>query len=236
MPGALENGNLVARYFLDEAANSPMVADAAPNPVNLSLLLDDASQPTLIDHNGHHGLQWTEVSSWGRAWVESVSGTKFYDRLHGAPAATLEIVTTLLQVDNMGSRLLHFGANTSGGRLSLRMANEGEVELYVDNNPIAVGAMPMSQRVVVHAVFDATAPSPVRFYVDGAPTQVTTVGNANVINLDGCHFAIGNRLSGSGDGRSPRGRIFYAAVYDAALGPERIARHAAHLLVDDDAP
>lgn len=236
VPGALEDENLVARYFLDDGANSPLVRDAAPNPVDLTLLLDDALQPTFIDHNGHQGLQWNEVSSWGRAWIESVNGTKFYDRLHDSEAATLEVVTTLLQVDDMGSRLLHFGANTTGGRLSLRMETPGALQLYINNNPIGFGSVPMSQRVVVHVVFDATAPSPARIYVDGAPTPVVMVGEGNAINLDDCHFAIGNRQSGSSDGRSPRGRIFYAAVYDAALTPDRVARHAAHLLADDDAP
>jgi len=234
---ALEDEGLVARYFLDDDRASPRVADAAPTPVDLSIVLDDMQEPALVGMEGRRALQWSIETSWGRPWIPSVGGTKLYARLHDSELATLEIVVRLQSVNELGSRLLHFGSNTEPGRLSLRMGMPGELRYYVNDVPIATGKVPMGQRVVIHGVLDARMQvSPAALYLNGEPVSLTQTGFEGPIDLDDCHFAIGNRRSDASDGRSFRGRIYYAAVYDVAFTPTRVKAHAGHLLESDDTP
>jgi hypothetical protein len=96
----------------------------------------------------------------------------------------------------------------------------------------------LENRTVLHLVFDSNEADPAdraRFYVDGViapPSNEESIAlGAQIGNLAGEYFVLGNREVGA---RSFRGTLFYAALYDTALGPAAVAHNAARLVANDD--
>jgi hypothetical protein len=77
----------------------------------------------------------------------------------------------------------------------------------------------------------------VKLYKNGAPVA-KTAGEAPALDstLDlsnNRHLVIGNDDDG---GKAPAGKIYYAAIYAAALTVEQLTHNAAVLLAGDDTP
>ncbi len=238
-PPALVDCGLLARHYLDEASSGtgPATAfDASGNGVDLTLSYGGNMAYDEVD--GHRGLRWQASGQGGVASV-GVDGTTIAD-LEGTTAATIEVVVQLQSVVSDGSRLVHIGMGSEGGRFTL--ASDGADELHYRNYDTEYGNWPfdfaLSDRAVVHLVIDTAQPDEanrVRMFVDGVAVAATSglPPQDQTFQVGGRSYAIGNRANGS---RSPQGLIYYAASYACALSDAEVAHNAAILHADDDTP
>jgi hypothetical protein len=235
----LLSDGLVARYFLDEADSGQgqtSVMDAAPDAVPLALTYTDAMTFTAI--GGNRGLAWTATGDSARA-SSPVDGTKFAD-LGGSTTGTWEVVVAIDDVVEDWSRIVHIGAGENSGSFTLSTPTPGSVYFRMGNNATreSIAVPTLESRTVLHLVFDSNEADPAdraRFYVDGViapPSNEESIAlGAQIGNLAGEYFVLGNREVGA---RSFRGTLFYAALYDTALGPAAVAHNAARLVANDD--
>ncbi|WP_437963729.1 LamG-like jellyroll fold domain-containing protein [Sorangium sp. So ce260] len=248
----LTDGGLVARYFLDEAATGSaptQVEDAAEAPMPLALTYGP-EMSFGADGAAHSGLSWTAAGADGRASA-LIDGTKIQSALQGTIAATIEVVLRVAEVVEGGSRIVHIGSGTEGGRFTLRSETPGQIVFWW-NGDFCGGAwdVELPERAVMHGVFDSTVPEPaadrVRLYINGVPARRrSSVGGycgmhvsvpplGTTLDLpDGRHLVLGNRELG---GRTFSGALYYAALYARALTAAEIERHTAALLASDDRP
>ncbi|XXX72421.1 hypothetical protein WMF30_32720 [Sorangium sp. So ce134] len=248
----LTDDGLVARYFLDEAATGSaptQVEDAAEAPMPLALAYGP-EMSFAADGAAHRGLSWTTAGADGRASA-LIDGTKIQSALQGTVAGTIEAVLRVAEVVEGGSRIVHIGTGSEGGRFTIRSETPGQLVLWW-NGDFCGGAWnaELLERAVVHGVFDSTVQEPaadrVRLYINGIPARriqsvsgycgmhvsVPPLGTA-LDFPDGRHLVLGNRELG---GRTFLGALYYAALYARALTAAEIERHAAALLQSDDRP
>lgn len=251
-PSCLTDDGLVARYFLDEAATGSaptQVEDAAQAPMPLALTYGP-EMSFAADGAAHSGLSWTAAGADGRASA-LIDGTKIQSALQGTTAGTIEAVLRIAEVVEGGSRIVHIGTGSEGGRFTLRSETPGQIVLWW-NGDFCGGAWDaeLPERAVVHGVFDSTVQEPaadrVRLYVNGVPARridsvsgycgmhVSVPPLGTTLDLpDGRHLVLGNREIG---GRTFSGALYYAALYARALTAAEIERHATALLQSDDRP
>jgi concanavalin A-like lectin/glucanase superfamily protein len=237
----LLDDELVARYFIDEAASGQTpttLADAAPDP--LPLALSYVPQMTFTEKDGHRGLQFTATELDGRASVLA-DATKIQDRLAGSLVATIEAVFELEDVSTNGSRIVHIGFDTEWF-FSLGSSAPNRLRVFISGTEIGrfVTPLPTLGRVVVHAVIDNTQADPearCRLYVDGSPVlriAGTPMDQNEAFTLpNGKHFVLGNREIGL---RTFQGILYYAALYQTAFTEEQVADNTRALLQYDDTP
>lgn len=197
-PPVLDDTGLIARYYIDEAADglaAAVVEDAAPMPMALPLDSAGASVTDFhyVELSGHRGLRWEQVTMDSRAAVvlQSLSN-KFFARLDDARVATLEAVIQIDATADFGAAILSLGRSTGNEeRFSLFARKSGGsqgLELRWDGSNVSpstvAGAwdVDLSPRRVVHLVLDTEQPSPeerLRLYVDAQelgrrPQSITT--------------------------------------------------------------
>ncbi len=246
-PGVLVDDGLVARYYLDEAAEgqSPTEAlDAAPDPLPLAItyvnLGVEEFMTYLEDEDGNRGLAFAAIGHDDRASV-AIDGTKISASLHGGKTVTYEVVADIQGVSLSTSRLSHIGLDT-GHTLSFETSSLTRLRFALNEH--GTGAVPVNLpslgRAVFHAVLDTAQTEPadrVRTYVNGGKQPIVTGTPPTldeIIDLGiGRHYVIGNREIGE---RTIKGAIYYSAIYSIPLTDEQILQNVALLLVDDDTP
>lgn len=234
----LVDRGLVARYFLDDVGSGqPLpatMADAAPNPLDLSVLEDLAGEPDAVERTTGRGLTWDRAGRFGRIGALT-DGTKIQSRLDRSRTGTLEVVA---RVDDAvsASRLVHIG-ELDLGEFSLLVTNSIIVLAHGGDDQYRWSVAPPSRRAVYTLVFDSTLgdrSDRIRLYIDGVDQGPANAGvdqNTEIRVPAGRSFLVGNRTSG---GYSPEGDIYYAAVYDSALDPSEVATNVSRLLARDD--
>lgn len=225
--------NLLSRYFLDEAdMGTPSVAalDAAPAPLNLGLRYDGIA--SYIEINGNRGLDWSTAGNVGDAFADfSAPSTKVW-LLQGVQGATIELVVDIKEVALTGSALLFLGDTvTVQGYFGIFANDASTVSMVV--GPTGGGtyqvALPSLGRVVLTGVLDMG--SDMDLYVNGSPATAVSTMPSTVDLSTSTHIMLGNTRQYA---FSPRGQIFYAAIYTAALEPDEVAHNAQLLLANDD--
>lgn len=243
-PMPLYSVGVVARYFLDEAASGDdpeFALDVVPPPLDLNVWNFDQSL-SYVETDGNRGLEWLQLDGDGRATAQA-SGTKIQDALSDSTTLTVEVVADVNEVSvNDRSYLFYIGQN--GYAPSVGLYGTGGGELRVDWNGDNVGEYLTNPTVlgrsVYHLVVETQAlaqANRVRLYVDGVRLTASGGNPPNqgepTMIWGGDDLVIGNRDNG---GRTIRGRIYYAAVYDSALIPPQIDNNVAALLANDDRP
>lgn len=254
---------LAARYYLDEAASgsSPAFAlDAASSPLDLPITY--ATDLSYTEVAGQRGLRWAVAAEDGGPAV-AIAGTKLQN-LHGAQAASIEVVVDIDEATSSTSRLCNLGAGPysalalgtdlpevvedvpiigSPVRVEVRARFETADYTYV-GFPVALGQL---GRVVLHAVVDASEAAPVdrvRLYVNGtrvARDEIYSEGGNGMGPQQGELLWVEETETFSIGNRtlgqrSPNGTIYYTALYAHPLDQAQITHNVAHLLADDDAP
>jgi hypothetical protein len=240
--GPLLDRGLLTRYFIDEADTGQgalELRDAAPDP--LPLAISYIPELAFATDGENRGLEWAAAGLDGRASV-AVDGTKLV-ALHGSQTGTIEVVLDLDASTSSNSRISHIGFDEESGRFSLTSPSASRLRFFWRNSTLAgdwPAPLAMLGRAVVHLVLDTSLPDPedrARLYVNASPAARiggTPPALDQVVDLDtGCHFVLGNREIGL---RSFRGRLYYAAMYTAALTPDEVLHNTAVLITDDDGP
>ncbi len=241
--GPLVEDGVVARYFIDEAAEGSgptQLRDGVAPALDLSIGYGQMAfdEPAA----GQRALLWTALGAAGGA-VVTVAGSKLDTRLNDATAVTLELVVAL---SNAGegkelSRLSHIGppGADAPSDFTLALPALGAIELYW-NGGARAGSWtfpPASGRRVIHLVLDTDTTERVGLYVDG---QLATANGEMVATpLEGerielsndATWALGNRPGG---GHSFMGRMHYAAIYDIALSAQALEQNVGRLRGCDD--
>jgi len=246
-PGVLVDRGLVARYYLDEAADGQMptaALDAAPDPLDLPLTyLDDAEGEHMTyveDAAGNRGLAFDAIERDDRASAP-IDGTKVRDMIEGGMEVTFEVVAELEAVSPSVTRLLHIGFDTDH-TLSFETASITRIAASVNDADAGMATVyhPDIGRAAFHMVVDLSQSVPedrTKLYVDGGHypnvQNVFAVQGVPLTIGDMRHLVIGNREIG---GRTPQGVIYYAAIYNVALTDAEVAQNAELLLQDDDSP
>lgn len=239
-PAGLVDRGLVARYFIDEAASGTeptQLSDAADDPLPLAVHYDGTV--AFGERDGQRGLIFAVVGAFGRASVP-IGGTKVLSRLVGKTTSTLEAVVALDAVSTTPTRILHIGADTDSGKLTMSAPLLDRIYLHSgDGRAGAWVASVGPTRVVLHVVLDTNAAPElrVRGYANGSPLprfggEIPEAGAAIVLDGDE-HLVVGNREVGE---RSPEGAVLYAAIYDESLTEAEVLRNASLLLASDDQP
>lgn len=223
--------NAALQYLLDEGSG---LEAQSTGTVSLPLGLVDVDH--VEDAAGNRGLRYDMVDQDSRA--DSGSMMEAAAALADHSALTLEVVADLEEVTREPSRIVDIDERNQGD-LSFRAASATELRLHVNDQEAALWTHDIRGRQVFHVVVDTNEVLPVtryRLYADGE--QMTTVPENSVVELGDpieigslAHFVIGNRPDLQ---RSPRGTIFYVALYTRALSDREIEEHADALLADDD--
>jgi len=244
--GPLIDRGLVVRYFLDDAppgGTVDNVADSAPNPLDLDLIVDVGNgDPAFVEDGCNSGLQWTTVGTgFGRASVP-IDGTKIATAFSGQTDGTIELVVAVQNVSSNASRLSMLGQSTSSGRFTLRMDNNSELEFRMRSNDSDSATWPVEfaaqGRTVLHLVFDSTESddcSRTRLYIDGVLTGSCTTNIDHNLDIQSPHswfYTLGNREAGD---RTLQGTIYYAAMYEEPLNPSEVQQNSMRLIANDDA-
>lgn len=237
----LSDDGLVARYFLDEAADgtAPMLAlDSADEPVDLPLSYGDRSL-RYVSAFGHRGLAFDLAGADDGARAP-IAGSKF-EGIEGVTALTFEVVVRLDDSINSASRIVHFGG-TDSGIATLSSRNPDQLQFAWNDNVVRewdYSAFSDGAAHVVHVITDTNAvndASRFRLLVDGnelPPTEVTAVAPGEAAFVpQGAIFALGNR----NQDRAMQGILFYAAIYGLAFPDATVAAHVPALLGSDDSP
>lgn len=233
---ALSTRGLLARYFLDEAANGTtptMVLDSAPNPANLPLTY--TPELAYTDTATGRGLRWTTQGTAGRASLATASSK--FTALNGATTWSYEIV---VDVRNQGSqsRIVSVNDNTNGyGTASMLTGGSTDLRLFAGAELAAWSGVDLAAgRVVLHAVVDSTRSTDrAQLYINGTPRTLTSDFASSTAIVLGANdfFTLGNV---EGSSRSFEGDLFYVAMYTVTLTPAEIAANSALLLANDDRP
>jgi Concanavalin A-like lectin/glucanases superfamily len=232
----LADEGVVVRYFLDEQRGAVVVQDAIPPAVDLAVQ-NEGTSPSFGGPAGQRGASWESVDSAARI-ATPIAGTKLATMLQGSSTATIEAVLSISAIGT-GTRLVHFGVNTEGGRFSLRSENLTQVQAWIGNDPQTDWTVDLaSGRHVLHLVFDSNLEEGqrLRLFDDGElvpPKNLVDVDPMESLDLTagGSAFHIGNRGPG---GRSPEGTVHYVALYAVALTPAQIAANTQILQANDD--
>ncbi|HEX5058901.1 MAG TPA: LamG-like jellyroll fold domain-containing protein [Kofleriaceae bacterium] len=235
----LVSRNLVARYFIDEAAagQSPtQLTDAAANPFPLAMTYTGTLSFTEVATQ--RGLHWTTPGDLGRASAP-IDNTKITMALAGAKRWTYELVVDLRNATSGECRLISIGNGTATyGDAALITSDLTTLRLHVDATYAHWNVTFGSGRVVLHAVVDttlATSTSRYQLFVNGTQALriagTVPVQDAGLVIPANDYLAIGNV---EGAGRSPGGDVYYAAIYSDALTPAEITANTARLLANDD--
>jgi len=234
--------DLVARYFLDEAASGqapPAALDSAPDPRDLAIAY--TTQPVYTSVSTGRGLAFSANDSSGLV-QNTTDNSKFFDKLNGNTQATIEVVAKIDGVTSSFDRIVFLGQDTSN-KLSLgTQFTGGTNQLSFDLNATLGVDAPVDftnvGRAVFHAVLDtkdADQAKRMRIYVNGAlqASSSTTLPNQNVAIAIGAgqYFGLGNRDT---SGRSMKGSLYYAAIYSRALTDAEIAQNVNLLKLSDD--
>lgn len=240
---ALVERGVLARWFLDEAGGATTVTDAIAPFVDLTVQPNNTGFPVLSGVAGVRGVTWDTAGTNGYVRT-AVADTKL-ETIDGKRRATIEIVMSLSDVVD-GSRLVHYGAEAEGGRLSLRAIDMSTIELWVTYESRAFWTVDLSTpRLVVHAVYDSELAQPddrAQLYVGGTVVDTLSVeapiAQGLTIDVDSPNpvtFHIGNRDDSTpSNGRSAKGTFHYVALYDVALTAAEVATNAALLAQRDD--
>jgi hypothetical protein len=240
----LDDGELFARYWIDEAASGTL-------PVEL---LDAASDPQHLDIDYAGAMVWTEPSVGRRgllfpdqvtaavASAPEVTTTKFAD-LYGRTSLTVEAVATLSGSPTSEARVFHLGDASSWGTILLAQQNPGGLLTGIHDTAGPRWTVQYQQRIVIHVVVDTSAiqaEDRVRAFVDGqlvAPSGGTAPAQNSAFAMEADPapdaFMIGNRNALD---RGWQGVIHYLALYTTVFDQGRISDHAAWLATRDDAP
>ena len=245
----LDDGDLVVRYYFDEADEGLVATafDASPLQAHLTLYDDLSGMSYTEDAAGNRGIRWLAVEGGGRAQLDDTAA--LVDALNATTGITVEVVVQAEQASSGCPRFFHYGDAGGDGSLAACMDTDPleQVELRLHGADVAVtdagglAALLAGGRQVLHFVLDhaaANAQDRARYYVDGG----LVVNGANGVSAvpqqpfalpSNRSLVIGNRPS---QDRSPRGVIYYTAIYAAAFTGDRVANHAAILLANDDTP
>ncbi len=226
----------LVRYYLDEAASgqSPTtVEDSEASPVDLTLTLDGAN-PSFTSAATGRGLHWSTEGSAGAAVSVALGGTK----LEGSGTnLTVEFV-----LDATGS--------TTGNIVWLIARNgvfQGPLGIYTNDATVSflyfnsiVRTWPrQSGRRVYHLVFqsgEAVDADRCRLYEGGAlvsPSSSSSItGGANWVIASDAIMLLGS--NGSLATAAFKGKLYYLALYTAALGGAEITSQSAALATNDD--
>jgi len=240
--------HLLVRYLINEdpAEQPNQIHDAAAPPLNLIIV--NPSPPELSvaeDIVGRRGLQWTMAGSEARASTE-IMGTKIQTGLDQKTTVTIELVMDLRTTVEW-TRVIYIGHFESGMAfedLSLPFDDAGYMTLYMADNYAGRWLFDFAHagRVVVHLVVNTAEPAPDarrKLYVNGdyVPSDrgvmVAPSLNQPINVASSTHLSIGTRYLGS---TSPKGILYYAAIYADALSDDEIQNHTTLLLNDDDHP
>jgi hypothetical protein len=237
----LVDDGLVVRYHIDEAASGQApteLADAAAEPLPLTLAY--TPDMSFVEVEGHRGLRYESPGGDGRAYT-LVDATKIQEALAGSTKITFELVIHIEGATLDHSRLIHLGAMTDHGNLSLQIDALSNLHLHFETDLITwIVPYTLYGRSVLHVVVDSADADPVaraRCYLNASPCALVTgtpaTENAAITVDAGKFFEVGNREAVQ---RSIRGVIFYAAVYAAALSEAQVLHNTALLHANDDTP
>jgi hypothetical protein len=245
MPVLVDDG-LIVRYYLDEAADGQQpteLVDRAADPLPLPL----SWQPEMSyvqDGEGNRGLEWTQAGANGMASA-GVDGTKILTALHGSTVGTIEVVVafTASGADGACARMSTIATPSVAGSFTLCAPSITRAEFGIDTS-YRGGEWEVDfigrGRLVLHAVLDTAQTDEnlrARLFLDGAEVpriSGTAPQPSQQLNLGiGSSYVIGNRPEG---GRTPNGRVYYAAMYSVALTPAQILQNTSVLISHDDAP
>ena len=245
LPALVDDG-IIVRYYLDEAADGqqPMeLGDSAPGPLPLPI----SWQPEMgyvQDGKGNRGLEWTQAGANGMASA-GVDGTKIVTALHGSTVGTIEVVVDFKATgaDGACARMSTIATANVAGSFALCAPSITRAQFGIDTS-YRGGEWEVDflgrGRLVLHAVLDTAQTDEnlrARLFLDGA--EVPRIGGTapqqdQPLDLGvGSSYVIGNRPEG---GRTPNGRVYYAAMYSVALTTEQILQNAGVLVSHDDAP
>tara|TARA_R110002073_G_scaffold336458_3_gene533669 strand:+ start:20188 stop:21066 length:879 start_codon:yes stop_codon:yes gene_type:complete len=241
----LATNRLILRYFLDDDPGEDVVSDINEELVN-DLALANGLQVTGTE--GRRGLRWETVNDVGVAETRLESGHALL-ALQEALTFTFEFV---LRVDDAGSQspsilflLSTDGAGEGDAALQLRNPDDGGFVVDFVFDGIVIRSWPapnLGERSVLHFVFDSPASTEInrlRLYSNGLPLSadkefISLAEDARFkFDIDSL-FALGN--AESPESRSLSGKIFYLAVYDAALPETVMTSQSAILIGNDDQP
>ena len=233
--GGLEDRGVVVRYFLDAADSGEIPAVAADSVNGVDMTIDFRDGLSWTQGPAGRGLRWPSDDMPGGAHVPC-QGTAVEAMLDEHPEGTIEVVTEIEQ-GGMAGRLLTL-ASGAVDQFSLGVLED--TGLFGDHDggdPAMEFGVELSQlgRVVLHMVYDDSAPEPMRLFIDGAEVMGNQVGplSGNIDVPSNAVLSIGNRDNGSD---SIAGAIYYAALYSVALTQPEISNNVALLAAGDDAP
>lgn len=241
----LSGNGLLVRYFLNEAASgqAPLfLADASANEVDLSISYDEPTDPVWASTPAGRGLRWLSLLSSGRACSTGTAPSVIEQRLTGASTATWEVVASVADATTGPSRFTNIGVDALWA-LGLGYDGTNIILGVLDRFRTDWARWPvdMTNRRVLHVVFDSNAPDPAdraHAYVDGvrqpAPTGLAIPAGSTLTVDAAAEFCIGNRGSGGVYNRALVGVISYVALYDRALDASEAAANAAVLMANDD--
>ncbi len=235
---SLTDAGLVARYYLEGAVPDEELpatfSDSSPNPFDLRTDERIIGGPNPFEATTGRGVEWTSRGANGRIGAQ-LGDSKIRQRLDRVRSASMEAVAHIESTAN-ASRIIHLGRRERG-QFSLLIADE--IYLAHDNDlyawPIPQGLI--GRRAIFTLVYDsgnAADSSRLRLYIDGVdqgPADDTISQNTEIRLASNDSLVLGNRTGG---GYSFKGRLYYAALYDQALGPDEVAHNAMVLLNRDD--
>ena len=151
----------------------------------------------------------------------------------------------MFHIDEVGayaSRIIHIGNGTESRFTLESQGTDHLIFAWKNSQDIGYWTMSLTTRQVVHVVLDTNldpAGDRVKLYQNGMlmPKDNTKckdpAKSAGVDLLTNRHLVLGNTEDGQ---RSPKGTIYYAALYEKPFTQARAAEHAKILLASDDAP
>ena len=240
--GLIDRG-ILARYFIDEAGvgQGPVnLVDSQSPPANLPISYDGVV--AFAEVNDNRGLEWNGAGQRGEAELNTTASPKFSGL--STTELTIELVVDIeaVPVDGgniNGAVLIAHHDGTDGMVYGVTLRTSGSLELYF--NRLLAGSWQTSlvggSRAVVHVVVNSELVEPaqqLRVLIDGvaaAPLMVLIQSDARASGGADEHFVLGNS---NGDNNSFDGRLFYAAVYTAALDQSEISQNTARLSASDD--
>lgn len=241
-PDAMLQGDesLVVRYLINEdpEAVPGQIRDSSELRLDMTLYASSPDDLSIReDAHGHRGLLWGSLNATSMASVE-IMGRRIQGALTGKSAATFEVVSRL--EETTAHTYLFFIGHEGFDDISARFEPGNLLRLDINDNESVHWQFLTAWRTVTHLVLDMTRESELdrtRLYINGELMPIRTTPSApsqdQTIDIDAAtHLALGNRPN---DNYSPRGFIYYAAIYDTALTDPQILANAKALLIDDDA-
>jgi len=241
--GALVSMGLVARWTIDEAASGQMptqLRDSAANPFDVDLQYTDTM--SFSETDGHRGLSWSASGLSGGGRVPA-DGTKVHSAIHGSTQLTVEMVASVSNIIDSGSRFISVGTGTEWEPFAVVARTTDGIDFRMNGTDRSARwsvDLTDGARRTYHFVVDTSATNQIDrivAFIDGGPANrvdgLSPVSGEPFDLGTGRTFLIGNREGGS---RSILGTIFYMALYDRALSTNEIQSNAAVLEAVDDTP